>query len=67
MSNTLRNAKNLMPGDKFLHQGREHVVESRSSYQGTVKVKVEGFKFPLDLAPLRELEIIEDISEAEAA
>lgn len=54
------NAKDLTVGAKFIHRGRTFTATSVGSYQGTIKVAVEGFKFPLDFPPLRAMELVEE-------
>lgn len=54
------NAKDLVVGAKFIHRGRTFTATSVGSYQGTIKVAVEGFKFPLDFPPLRSMELVEE-------
>lgn len=54
------NAQDLQAGAKFIHRGRTFTATSVGTYQGTIKVAVEGFKFPLDFPPLRSIELAED-------
>jgi hypothetical protein len=54
------NAQDLTVGTKFVHRGRTFTATTVGTYQGTIKVAVEGFKFPLDFPPLRSIEIAED-------
>lgn len=54
------NAQDLTVGTKFVHRGRTFTATTVGTYQGTIKVAVEGFKFPLDFPPLRSIEIVED-------
>lgn len=53
------NAQDLFVGAKFIHRGRTFTATTVGAYQGTIKVAVEGFKFPLDFPPLRSIEIVE--------
>lgn len=53
-------AKDLTVGAKFIHRNRVFTATAVGTYQGTIKVAVEGFKFPLDFPPLRSMELVEE-------
>lgn len=53
------NAQDLTAGTTFVHRGRTFTATTVGAYQGTIKVAVAGFKFPLDFPPLRSMEIVE--------
>lgn len=59
MSANLCNAEDLQVGQNFRYNNRVLIATSVGAYSGTIKVAVEGYKFPLNLAPLRSLEIVE--------
>lgn len=64
---TTTEARHMKPGMKFRHNNRTFTAEKVGKNDGTVKIHVEGYRCPLDFYVRQDLEVLNEVDEAQAA